>query len=312
MNKPVLPLAAALVSVSLLVLGSCRKKETQDTGTSTGQPNGKTHVRNGNTNRSAVSDFQKKRIRTTVDTIKSVGFDEQPKAVQVYEQLLQAYPSDVPFLHELALEAARTGSDDSKRALAAAVVRSYRSGNHPKLGEVMDALRTEGVSARYLVELLTDNLRDQKDLVVRAYGELIANPSKVTLPEDYQDIASGAAREMGYPWALAQIPDIYDKWFGTAAANELITNWAYSDPVAASTYVRDLPQSAYRDTLISHLVQEVADSEDFEMAYAWAEYIRAEDIRNKAIAIAKRQQQILENRNKQRAEREAAQNGAPR
>jgi hypothetical protein len=135
---------------------------------------------------------------------------------------------------------------------------------------------------------------------VRAFEELLARPSKVIRPYHYQHIATGAAKSIGFPEALALIPDIHDGWFGKAAAYDLISSWSFDDPVAASTHVRDLPASPFRDSWIIHLVEAVAMSEDFEMAIEWANSLQG-DAKEKALALVKQQQDILQRREEQRA-----------
>ena len=243
------------------------------------------------------------RIRATLlSANKSADpFQRDDTAVRELEDLLRSRPGDLAFVHELAMEV-RPLSQDTQVALATALVRRYRDGDYQRVGELIDALGTEGVLRGIQVHFFSNELARSKEpeLRVRAFEELLTRPSKVIRPDHYEDIATGAARTLGYPEALARIPDIHDGWFGTSAASDLISNWVFGDPVAGSTYVRDLPASPFRDSLIIHLVEEVSSSEDFEMAIEWANSLKG-DAREKALELVKQQQDILRRREEQRA-----------
>jgi RNA polymerase sigma factor (sigma-70 family) len=252
---------------------------------------------------SAVSERNRERIRATLrSAAKSADpFQRDDTAVLELEDLLRSRPGDLAFVHELAMEV-RSTSQDTQLALATALVRRYRDGDFQRLGELIDALGTEGVSVGiqahwFSIELIRC---EDEDLRVRAFEELLARPSKVIRPDHYQNIATGAAKTIGYAEALERISDSHDGWFGTAAASDLISNWSSGDPVAASIYVRDLPASPLRDSLIIHLVEAVARSEDFEMAIEWANSLQG-DAKEKALALVKQRQDILRSREEQRA-----------
>lgn len=251
-----------------------------------------------------VSERDKARIRAALRSASKSAdpFQRDDTAVRELENLLRSRPGDLAFVHELAMEV-RSTSQDTQLALAAALARRYRDGDYQRLGELIDALGTEGVMVGIQVHWFASELRRSQDenLRVRAFEELLARPSKVIRPDHYEDIATGAARSLGYPEALARIPDIHDGWFGTASANDLISNWVFSDPVAASSYVRDLPASTFRDSLVIHLVEEVAATEDFERANEWANSLQGE-AKEKALSIIKREQDILRRREEQRAQ----------
>lgn len=298
------PFVGSLVSCFILILSSCRQKEGQKTSSPMEQPIGKSKVRSGSIETNRISDFQKKRIRSSIESAeKTADSLHNEKSIQEFEQLLQSYPSDLDFLRELAVVTS-SATQDTQVAFVSALVRMYRAGEYARLGELMDALKTEGVNGRILVGFFTDELVKQKDLAIGAYEELIANPSKVTHPDAYGRIAFGAARAIGYPEALARIPNIYDNWFGTVSANSIITGWTHVDPVAASTHVRDLPDSKFRNQLLVNMIEEISDSEDFEMARAWANYLGG-DAKIKALAIVARDEARLKSRDEDRAKRAA-------
>lgn len=200
-----------------------------------------------------VSERDKERIRATLRSAQKSADPSQrdDTAVRELEDLLRSRPGDLAFVYELALEARRF-PQATQEALATAVVRRYHDGDFQRLGELIDALGTEGPMSGIQVHFFANVFVKYKDQnqAVRAFEELIVRPSKVIRPDHYQNIASGAARTLGHPEALARIPDIQDGWFGTAAANDLISGWVYGDPVAASTFIRDLPASSFRESLI--------------------------------------------------------------
>lgn len=78
----------------------------------------------------------------------------------------------------------------------------------------------------------------------------------------------------------------------TKAANKVIADWVSLEPVAASTYLRDLPPSASRDSLLIHLVEELARTEDFPMATDRANSLQG-GAKEKALALVKLHQDIL-------------------
>lgn len=251
-----------------------------------------------------VSERNKERIRATLRSAHQSADPSQrdDTAVRELEDLLRSRPGDLAFVHELALEARRF-SQATQEALATALVRRYHDGDFQRLGELIDALGTEGTLRGIQVHFFANVFvkHEDQNLRVRAFEELLARPSKVIHPDQYQNIASGAARTLGYPEALARIPDIQDGWFGTAAANDLISGWVYGDPVAASSFVRDLPASPFRDNLIIHLVEQVARSEDFEMANEWVNSLQGK-AQEKALAIVKQRQDILREQEEQRTQ----------
>jgi RNA polymerase sigma factor (sigma-70 family) len=263
----------------------------------------KPHARSLIPTTTGVSERDKARIRATLRSASKSAdpFQRDDTAVRELEELLQTRPGDLAFVHELAMEV-RSTSQDTQLALATALVRRYRDGDFQRLGELIDALGTEGVSVGIQAHWLSLELVRCKDedLRVRAFEELLARSSKVIQPYHYQYIATGAAKTIGFPEALALIPDIHDGWFGTAATYDLISSWSFDDPVAASTHVRDLPAFPFRDSLIIHLVEAVAMSEDFEMAIEWANSLQG-DAKEKALALVKQQQDILQRREEQRA-----------
>ncbi len=252
-----------------------------------------------------VTERDKERIRATLRSASKSAdpFQRDDTAVRELEDLLRSRPGDLAFVHELAMEV-RSNSQDTQLALATALVRRYRDGDFQRLGELIDALGTEGPSVGIQAHWFSTEMTrcQDEDLRVRAFEELLAQPSKIIHPYHYNHIATGAAHTLGYPEALARIPDIHDGWLGTAAANDLISNWSFGDPVAASSYVRDLPASPFRDRLTIHLVEAVARSEDFEMAHEWANSLQGE-AKEKALALVKQQQDILRRREEQRARR---------
>jgi RNA polymerase sigma factor (sigma-70 family) len=264
----------------------------------------KSHRRVQTPTTTAVSERNKERIRATLRSAHKSADPSQrdDTAVRELEDLLRSRPGDLAFVHELAVEARRF-PQATQEALATAVVRRYQDGDFQRLGELIDALGTEGVMRGIQVNFFANELARHEDqnLAVRAFEELLARPSKVIHPDHYQNIASGAARPLGHPEALARIPDIQDGWFGTAAADDLISGWVYGDPVAASTFVRDLPASPFRDNLIIHLVEQVAESEDFEMANEWVNSLQGK-AKEKALAIIKQRQDILREQEEQRAQ----------
>lgn len=251
-----------------------------------------------------VSERNKERIRATLRSAHQSANPSQrdDTAVWELEDLLRSRPGDLAFVHELALEARRF-SQATQEALATALVRRYHDGDFQRLGELIDALGTEGTMRGIQVHFFANVFvkHEDQNLRVRAFEELLARPSKVIHPDQYQNIASGAARTLGYAEALARIPDIQDGWFGTAAANDLISGWVYGDPVAASSFVRDLPASPFRDNLIIHLVEQVARSEDFEMANEWVNSLQGK-AQEKALAIVRQRQDILREQEEQRTQ----------
>jgi RNA polymerase sigma factor (sigma-70 family) len=263
----------------------------------------KPHARSLVPTTTGVSERDKARIRATLRSASKSAdpFQRDDTAVRELEELLQTRPGDLAFVHQLAMEVT-SESQETQLALATALVRRYRDGDFQRLGELIDALGTEGVKEGIQAHWLSLELFRCKDedLRVRAFEELLARPSKVIESDHYQCIATGAAKTIGFPKALALIPDIHDGWFGTDAADNLISSWSLDDPVAASTYVRDLPASPFRDSLIIHLVEAVASSEDFEMAIEWANSLQG-DAKEKALALVKREQDILQRREEQRA-----------
>ncbi len=302
-----LPFVGSLVICFTLFLCSCRQKEEHKISDTMDHPTGKSKVRSVANERALVTDFQKKRIRTTIESAgKTADSLHNEKAIQEFEHLLQSYPSDLHFLHELAVITS-AASQDTQVAFVSALVRRYGAGEYVRLAELMDALKTEGVNGRILVGFFTDELVKQKDLALGAYEELIANPSKITHPDAYGRIAFGAARSIGYQEALARIPNIYDNWFGTVSANSIITGWTHVDPVAASIYVRDLPDSMFRNQLLVNMIQEISNSEDFEIARAWANYLGG-DAKTQALAIVARDEARLKSRDEDRAKRAAGKN----
>jgi hypothetical protein len=72
----------------------------------------------------------------------------------------------------------------------------------------------------------------------------------------------------------------------------------------ASTYVRDLPDSKFRNSLLVSMVEEVAESEDFEMARAWANYLQGDE-KIRALANVERDEARLKSRDEGRAKRAA-------
>jgi hypothetical protein len=287
---------APLFTCLTVFIGACRQKEehiptesTEDVGRRNGsrvEPHAKT----------PISEYQKKRIRST---IQSAGkLENEENRVEEFVELLQSFPSDNDVLHALALETSSTSSG-SQEALAKAVVRMYRAGEYGKLGGAVDALKTDGTLAGILVHRFAQDLRAQSDLVVRAFEELLVDPPKNVKPYHYEDIASGAARELGYPEALAMIPNLHDGAFGTTAAKEIITNWTFKDPQAVSIYVRDLPDSEFRSQLIIHMIEKVAAEEDLEMAYEWANYLEG-DLQDQALKIVTREDAIIKRRQEER------------
>lgn len=283
-------------------LGNKRKATVSVTSSVQNPSATKPHARSRVSTTTGVSERDKARIRATLRSASKSAdpFQLDDTAVRELEDLLRSRPGDLAFVHELAMEV-RSTSQDTQLALATALVRRYRDGDFQRLGELIDALGTEGVMVGiqahwFSIELIRC---EDEDLRVRAFEELLARPSKVIPPDHYENIATGAAKTIGYAEALARISDIDDGWFGTAAASDLISNWSSGDPVAASSYVRDLPASPFRDSLIIHLVEAVARSEDFEMAIEWANSLQG-DAKEKALALVKQRQDILRSREEQR------------
>jgi hypothetical protein len=237
-----------------------------------------------------ISDYQRKRIRVTLET---AGRSKQEAAVTEFEHLLQDYPSDTDFLHELALEMF-SQSYEAKQAFVTAIVRRYRAGDYKQLGEAINALKGEGSSMGQLVAELANTLGDESDLVADAYGELLVRPATTSLPAfNYEYIAYSAAKQLGPRESLARIPDILDGHFGTVSAQGILEFWTRQNPVEASSYVRDLPPSKARDSLITHMIFEIAKSEDMEMAQSWAEYLQG-DARKTALNHIKTRISVLE------------------
>lgn len=263
------------------------------------------HSRNPTSATAAVTERDKNMIRAALRAASRSAdpFQLDDTGVRELEDLLRSRPGDLAFVHELAMEVEST-SQDTQLALAAALVRRYRDGDFQQLGELIDALGTEGVSAGIQAHSFSIELArcQDDDLRVRAFEELLARPTKVVDSYHYNAIATGAARTLGTSEALARIPDIHDGSFGTAAANNLICTWVLDDPVTASSYIRDLPASPFRDGLTIHLVEAVALSEDFEMAKEWANSLQGE-AREKALALVKQEQDILRRREEQRERR---------
>lgn len=292
-----LPAIASLATCSLVIIGSCREKGEQNSLRTSEQSARRARALHPN---SQVSDYQKKRIRSSVDSVAKIG--TKGVAIQEFEELLRNFPSDMDFLQELALQAS-TASIETQKALASAVVQLYRSGDYQNLGQALDALAIDGPEAG-MAFYFSEELSGQGDLAVRAYEELLVNPAKKARASQYEDIAWGAARVLGYQEALARIPDIHDGSFGTSAARKLITSWTYNNPEESSSFVRDLPDSEYRNSLVVHMVEKIATSQDFEMAYKWANYLQG-NAKDKALGIVKREEAIIQRRAEQRAQREA-------
>lgn len=73
----------------------------------------------------------------------------------------------------------------------------------------------------------------------------------------------------------------------TAALRSTLVNWLKKEPEAASTWVRDLPPGAYRDTAITTLVQTIAPG-DPEAALRWAESLHEPGLRERYTRVALR------------------------
>ncbi|MCW1885715.1 hypothetical protein OKA04_13325 [Luteolibacter flavescens] len=225
------------------------------------------------------------------------------EACLAFKLLLEAFPSDQTFLHEVALQT-KKASTETQIAFTKAVVEAYRSGAHPELAANIEALETEGTMRGILIYHFSEALVAQPDLVLEAYKTLLAAPAKNVSPYYYEDIASAAAQQIGFREGLALIPNIEDKSFGTAAARDIISSWIYNDPVDASDYLRELPDSEFRNNLVLHLVEKVAESQDFENAQAWANHLDGV-WKEKALNLVKQQEDISRQREVQRSEREA-------
>jgi hypothetical protein len=286
----------------MLSLGMCRPKDLGESSDKQNQLHERKQQRTPRNDAQHLSDFQTKRIRSTIEAVVHAGASgSNQSAIQSFKELLDSYSSDMLFLNGLVLEASET-STETQVALASALVQLYCEQDTIDLSELLDAMQCDGVNAGIMVQLFSDELYKNKDDVVRAFEELIVKPSRTIEPYNYARIADGAANVLGYAEALARIPDINDGWFGTAAANKIVVSWTLVNPVASSSYVRDLPESSYRDTLIVHMVEEIATGEDFEMASAWAGYLNG-NARELAFEIVERQETIVRSRNEGRAER---------
>jgi hypothetical protein len=294
-----LPSVVRIGACFFVLLGSCREKGEQTS--SNDQIPRKHDTRVKSPIKTSISEYQKKRIRSAVDSARKTSKTEE--RIQNFQELLQSNQADEDFLHELAIETS-SASSDCQEAFVEALVRMYRSGEYNNPAVVVNALKTEGTLGGILVHLYAQDLRRQKDLVVGAYEKLLVAPPKNVHPSFYADIASGAARELGYPQALARIPNIHDSSVGASAAKEIITNWTFSDPQAVSIYLRDLPDSEFRNSLIIHMAEKVAAEEDIDMAYGWASYLKGES-KDKAIKIVKREEGIIKRRAEQQAQRDA-------
>lgn len=220
-----------------------------------------------------LSDHQMKRIRAAVKS--ASGSTDAGAAVGFFDELLK--DGDLDVLHEVVTqtkkEAKLTENDRLREALMQAIINQYSAGNFPSMGKVIDASYGEGVMAGDFVQILCQRLSDNNlDLRTKAYHDLLQNPPQSVDPIFYVDIAAGAGspNSMGPVKALDSIPDPSDGWFGTAAANKIVRGWIYRDAVEASTYLKDLPDSEYRDGLVRHMIQYTAENDDFEMATLWA------------------------------------------
>lgn len=161
-----------------------------------------------------------------------------------------------------------------KEALIQSVINQYIAGKFPSLGEVINVCYSDGRNENGgdFVQILVQTMTTDAEVTMMAFDDLLHNPPLAVHPIFYVDIAAGAAspKMLGPIKALDSIPNPNDGWFGAAAANQIVRKWIYQDAVEASSYIRDLPKSEYRDGLVSSMVKYTAEKGDYEMALGWA------------------------------------------
>jgi hypothetical protein len=154
------------------------------------------------------------------------------------------------------------------------------------LGEVINVCYSDGKNQNGgdFIQILVHTMIADAEVTKMAFDDLLHNPPLAVHPIFYSDIAAGAAfrRMLGPVKALDSIPNPNDGWFGTAAANQIVRNWIYQDAVEASSYIRDLPESEYRDGLVISMVKYTAEKGDYEMALGWAKSLSG-SARNSAL-----------------------------